>query len=677
MFEGCLLGSIRSIACPGLLLLGSGSALAAEVGGGLADLSFADLVKVEVSSASKYVQSAQHAPSAVQVIEAEDIRRHGWRTLTEALDSLPGVYSVNDRAYDFVGARGFLIPGDYNTRFLLLLDGQRLNDNIYEQANFGHEFQLDMALIERIEYVPGPGSSIYGSNAVFGVINVITRHAKSLPGLEAGHRMSSDGWRETRLTGSHFGRGDGPDVVASFSHGKQRPRDLAYPGAAGLGTADGSPSADGMTHALDRSAVTRTFVSVAEGGFSTSAWAARREVHPSSALYGSNFDDGRLRIVDGAYGVRAGYQAALGERWHVDSRLVLQKTTYAADYPFFDPNAGSYLNRDQTAGTWWTGEARVLYAGLERHKLIAGIEVSADRRSTLKNADVDVAINPPLAVDTRGHRQGVYVQDEWHLAPAWRLNAGLRHDHFSSGRANTSPRLGMIWDASERTTFKLLAGRAYRVANAYETFYANNLNYVANPNLQPETIRTLEAVGEYRPHGGILLGASLFDYRIENLIRQVDTGGGVLQYQNQPAISARGVELHYQQRRSSGPSVFASAAFNHVLDASGNRLGNSPRWIGKLRGSQPLFDERLIAALEIRGVGRRATEWQGRRDELGSQLTINATLSATRLAPGLEAQLRVLNLFDRPLRQPASDEVPVPALPMEGRLWQLGLTYAF
>lgn len=660
-----------------LLSAAVGTTLAGDVTGGLADLPLEDLVQVEVSSASKFAQKTRQAPAAVQILDAEDIRRHGWRTLTEALVSLPGLYSVSDRAYDFVGARGFLVPGDYNTRFLLLLDGQRLNDNIYEQANFGHEFQIDMELIERIEYIPGPGSSIYGSNAVFGVINVITRKARSLPGLGSSVRVGSDGWREARLAGSRFGGGDGPDVVASFSHARKYGRDLAYPDAAGLATANASPSPDGMTHGLDRSEVTRAFVSVAQGGFSSSAWAARREVNPSSALYGTNFDDGRLKLVDASYGVRAAYHAALGEHWNLDGRLAFQKLTYRADYPYFDATAGAYVNRDDTVGTWWSGEARTLYTGFARHKLLAGIEFSADRRATQKNADVDVAINLPLDVDTSGHRQGVYVQDDWNFAPAWRLNAGLRRDSFSSGRANTSPRLGLLWDASERTTFKLLAGRAYRVANAYETAYASNINYLANFDLRPEMIRTREAVGEFRLADGIQFGASLFEYRIDNLIRLVDTGGGVMQYRNQPEISARGVELHYQQRRNVGPSLFASLALNQTRDADGNRLGNSPHWIAKLRGSQPLLGDRMVAALELNAIGRRTLDWQGSRDPLGSQLLVNATLTATRLAPGLEAQLRVLNLLDRPLRHPASNEAPLPTLPLDGRRWQFGLSYAF
>lgn len=85
------------------------------------ELSLEQMPAVEVSSASKYSQRTGDAPSAVQVTSREDIQLHGWRTLTEALASLPGMYANNYRAYDFLGARGFHIPGYCNTRFLLLI----------------------------------------------------------------------------------------------------------------------------------------------------------------------------------------------------------------------------------------------------------------------------------------------------------------------------------------------------------------------------------------------------------------------------------------------------------------------------------------------------------------------------------------------------------------------------
>ncbi len=190
----------------------------------LSELSLEQLMDVKVTSASKFEQRASAAPAAVQVISREDIERYGWRTLTEALNSLPGIYSVNDRAYDFLGARGFLIPGDYNTRFLLLIDGQRNNDNIYQQAETGSESWVDMSVVERIEYIPGPGSAIYGSNAMFGVINVITRNAGKTNKSIVSTYISQLGLTGVNAMTSQ--QIDGTGLVLQYSAERQAGRDL-------------------------------------------------------------------------------------------------------------------------------------------------------------------------------------------------------------------------------------------------------------------------------------------------------------------------------------------------------------------------------------------------------------------------------------------------------------------
>jgi iron complex outermembrane receptor protein len=152
--------------------------------GELTALGLEQLLSVQVTSASKFAQDPLQAPSAVSVITREDIRTFGYRTVADALAGVRGTYLTYDRNYRYLGVRGFSRPGDYNSRILMLVDGYAANDGIYNQAPVGLEFPLDMSLVERIEFVPGPGSSLYGSNAFFGVVNVITRKAADV-GVEA------------------------------------------------------------------------------------------------------------------------------------------------------------------------------------------------------------------------------------------------------------------------------------------------------------------------------------------------------------------------------------------------------------------------------------------------------------------------------------------------------------
>jgi len=131
----------------------------------------------KVVSASRYEQRVTDAPASVTVISADEIRKYGYRTLADIVRSIPGMYVSNDRNYNYLGIRGINRPGDYSSRVLLLIDGHRLNDNIYDTAAIGTEFPLDIDLIDHIEFVRGPGSSLYGSNAFLGIINVFTRQS--------------------------------------------------------------------------------------------------------------------------------------------------------------------------------------------------------------------------------------------------------------------------------------------------------------------------------------------------------------------------------------------------------------------------------------------------------------------------------------------------------------------
>jgi len=203
------------------------SAARAQASADITALSLEDLLNVEVYSASKFPQKMSEAPSSVTVITAADIRTYGYRKLADILRSVPGLYVSYDRQYDFLGVRGFARPGDYNSRILLLVDGNRLNDAVYDTASIGTEFPLDVDLIERVEFVAGPGSSIYGSNAFFGVINVITRNGRSVGGVEAAGSAASARTTKGRATAGGV-LDTGLDWIVSATHYDNRGKDLYF-----------------------------------------------------------------------------------------------------------------------------------------------------------------------------------------------------------------------------------------------------------------------------------------------------------------------------------------------------------------------------------------------------------------------------------------------------------------
>src|SRR5664280_2836027 len=129
----------------------------------LSEASLEQLGNIPVYGASMHMQSSGDAPSSVTVITAAEIQEHGYRTLADILRTVRSFYVTYDRNYSSIGVRGFARPGDYNTRVLLLVDGHRLNDDIYDEAMIGTEFPINIDLIQQMEVIRGPVSSLYGS----------------------------------------------------------------------------------------------------------------------------------------------------------------------------------------------------------------------------------------------------------------------------------------------------------------------------------------------------------------------------------------------------------------------------------------------------------------------------------------------------------------------------------
>jgi outer membrane receptor for ferrienterochelin and colicins len=131
----------------------------------------------EVTAATKSAVASESAPASVSIVTADEIAAFGYTTLAEALTAIRGTFTSNDRSYESVGFRGFSPPGDYTNRVLVLVDGHPINDAVTGQGYVGHDFDVDLANVARIEVVRGPGSVLYGTGALFGVINVVTRQA--------------------------------------------------------------------------------------------------------------------------------------------------------------------------------------------------------------------------------------------------------------------------------------------------------------------------------------------------------------------------------------------------------------------------------------------------------------------------------------------------------------------
>lgn len=646
----------------------------------LSRLSLEQLLEVNVAAASKYEQRITDAPSAVQVISREDIKRHGWRTLTEALNTLPGMYSVNDRAYDYLGARGFQIPGDYNTRFLLLIDGQRNNDNIYQQALVGSESWLDMSVVERIEYIPGPGSAIYGSNAMFGVINIITRSAGRTPLNQMGALITQTGQSGLNVMASR--QNDDTGLLLQYSTEHQAGHDQTYPDPLSqLIRAENTVSPDGVAHGLDSGNNRHFMLRVDHGEWGIKIINHERTVRPSSALYRTVFDDPSLMVNDGGTQLAAFIQHELSETRSVFARVAYTDWHFRGTYPYLDPTAGYYRNYDDSRGQSLEGELSI-NARLAAHHILAGFDFSQDLLARQQNFNsvpaasigaADININPLI------NRRGLFMQDEWRMTPTWLLSLGLRMDSATHSETSRSPRLGLIWQPNRDWTAKLLARRAYRSPNAFEKQYENGITNLGNPTLKPETIQTTEGVLEWAKDGQTRWMLSVFENKIDQLIHQVDTTGtGLMQFQNGSWARVRGSELGVEQTNSDKLRLRSSIAYNSASNGLGTHQENSPVWIGKFLISTPVVGNTAYLAGDLQFTGSRSYVWQSTPYSVGSEFLANTTLTFPNvLTKGLQVQLRVANLFNRQGQYPSSGDMLTPITPGYGRILTTSVLYEF
>ena len=297
----------RIPACLGamLLLLFVASAAAQQAPQDLGQASLEELGSIQVYSASKHMQSASDAPSSVSVITADEIQKYGYRTLADILESVRGFYVTYDRDYTFIGVRGFGRLGDWNSRVLLLVDGHRINNNVDGQAMIGSEFLIDVDLIERVEIVRGPSSSLYGSQAFLAVINVITRRPPHHKNLELSFAPASFGTLQGRATYGTQYHGVGMLLSGTF-YNSVGPT-LFYP------QFDSPATNYGVTKNTDYENFEHILATLTFHGFTLQGLFSARDKVVPTGYFGTIFNDPRTANLDYHQYLDLSYQHSIGD----------------------------------------------------------------------------------------------------------------------------------------------------------------------------------------------------------------------------------------------------------------------------------------------------------------------------------------------------------------------------
>ncbi|HEY1341720.1 MAG TPA: TonB-dependent receptor [Bryobacteraceae bacterium] len=627
-----------------LLLLVAGLACAADPPGRPAPqkpadetVLFGDLPTVE--AASLHAQTLAEAPASVTVITAAEIRRYGYRTLAEVLDYVRGFYVTYDHQYHYTGVAGLSLPGDFNTRFLVMLNGHPLTDNIYNANNFfGQDFGLDLELVERIEIIRGPTSALYGSNGMLANINVVTRSPVDGEKLVAAAETSSDGDRKVSLASSvYLGRGANLLVSASAFNNRGLEFDV-----------DGLSMPAGVRSPVDNADGERgyhTFANLIWHDWSVMACFNNREKRFPVGIGGSYSGDASQGVSDSRNLIAATYKRKAGSgdlRWQIAFDQYRYRDRF--DYPTDD---GVEILHDVNLGDWMdsklTYEVPVPRIGL----LTMGLDGAWEFRNRQYNVDAgvieDIVGRPDRTV-------ALFAQQEWNLSAKWKLHAGVRFDDSRNFHRFVSPRLAAVYQSTPRTSYKLVYGRPFRNPSAFEQFYNDGgLSYGRAPLLHPETAHTFEASVERRLSGGFTVIGNGFHYRIGDVVEAVALDAGVLQYRNTGVNRSTGIGLEFSGKfwkrlETAGSVVLQTSSGGPELAW----LPNSPHRIAKFRLGVPLGRERLFLSAGVHYVSAR-TAWTG--DRLGGAPIADAT-ATVRLNSRFEIQGGLRNILDKRYEDP-------------------------
>ncbi|MBL8698932.1 MAG: TonB-dependent receptor [Alphaproteobacteria bacterium] len=410
-------------------------------GGDLTTLSLEDLMSVDVSvtSAARRSQRLNDVASAIYVLTADDIRRSGARSIPDALRLVPGMQVAQMDADKWgVSSRGF--NGRFSNKLLVLMDGR----TIYTPLFSGVIWELHQALpedIERIEVIRGPGASLWGSNAVNGVINIITKSATATQGglATAGAGTHDRGFGSLRWGGK---LGDSTYYRASI---------------------EGS----------HRTALARYDEGSSPAGVNNGSFGLRLDSQEGANTYhlSAGHTAGSAGEVPNRFSLTTPFKTPFRNRVSVESTHVLGRWTHALSERS-EIEVQSYASRERgdlhavsTLATTFDMELQHRFAWGDRHNLVWG--------TGYRIRETQLAPREDIVFDPQTRTTGVFsafIQDEIALVPKHlRLTVGSRIEHHHFTGVNVQPNARLSWTPNDRHSVWGSIARAVRTPSVGET----------------------------------------------------------------------------------------------------------------------------------------------------------------------------------------------------------------
>jgi outer membrane receptor for ferrienterochelin and colicins len=618
-----------------------------------------------VSTASKAPETASEAPASSTVLTAEDMYRHGIRSLDEAINFLSMGVVIENKTHDNeIGARGVHFAGDYQVHALLLVNGHAMNEPWDGTTYFERGTGVPFELIDHIEVILGPGSVLYGSNAMLAVINVVTKRAKDWQGV---HLVAESEIPTSIRAAAGVGHtfklfGKQAEVTAEFEYFAQNGPSFTYgPQAVGtrreefLGPIVHHQTWGGVGARDNYATLPTGYVRFIIGDFEVNL----RGEYWKRAMTSVNayiFDDPTNYEVERWLSGDIKHHAVLSSSIDLTSRFYADTYDYVQNYPqssacipgmplgcyYHLVGVSRWMGLEEQLSIDWLKDGRV-YTLIGVDGRLRGIGSKLDYIEYLTNRNPG-SYNP---YDISEKALGAYAQQILRPVKQVSLNAGVRLDADDTFGAHVSPRVALGLHPWDGGTFKAIYSEAFRSPTAYERYYADVTGTVPAPDLQPETVQSFELAFDQRAksqhvlfgvfrtlYNDLVLSQSLSQNEIQAAKAQGLLEANVKnadQYRNVASAEAWGFNTAFDgtalsSRLRYGATFTAGIARYHQSEsAPGQELQAAPQVSGNARISYELGGYLPTPALVGRFVGSRlATE--------GPPLTYAPPLAEIRVA---------------------------------------------
>jgi vitamin B12 transporter len=587
-----------------------------------------------VVTATRLETPEKKVGSSVTVITAEELLRTGKTFVFDALETVLGLTPIRNGGPGATAS--VFVRGAASEHTLFLLDGVELNDPINPARSYDLA-HLSLNQVERIEILRGPQGLLYGSDALGGVINIITRTGRGRPRLALASSADTLGTLSADV--SVAGSGGKADYSLALFHERTAGISAASSAYAGNVEKDGYRNL-GLDARFSFSPRPATRLALTVRGAT-----ARTEL---DNFGGPDGDDPNSVQDYGTLHVRAhGRDLSSSGRWERSLSLSWTGARREHANPFDEAHP-----QDREQGLYRSGLLKLDWQNNvflhPSHTLTAGLELEQEKGQSHYVYEGPYGTSESPFPSVRAGSAGLYILDHWEVRDRFFVTAGVRAEsHSRSGSALTFRVAPAFLIAATGTRLKASLGTGFKSPSLYQLFAPEtSWGPVGNPDLKPERVTGFDAGIEQRLAGGrIVLGLTWFDNRFRNLV-DFDFAAG---YVNIGRARTMGLEASAEARPADG--VRLSASYTRLtardLDAGADLLRRP--------------QDKLAAGAEARLFGRFdlavAAVWVGRRPDLdfsaypyrtvilGGYVLLDAALTAP-LGPGLELFVRAANILD-------------------------------